>query len=150
MKTVAQAEKDSVALLLASFEPSAAAALDPAEKTTPRTVKGRRIETWSTSPMSVRLKTTLDGGKLAYGTTLGGTRAIDWFWGRPSPRPVAGAPPLIAVARADLPRIFKQLFGADPYAARTFDEIGKHLGLVTGALELDGATLGASLRMEIH
>ena len=154
-KSFGMKPEDNLGVVLSSFEGAVGPLLDAAliagigQKDVHK-LGSRKIDIWRprtpNDPMGFRVP--LPGGRVAAGVAIGGPKALDWAYGRPSPRAAPGQTPLLAVARVDVPRAIQLFAKADPYAGAMATDVGKRLGNLTGALRLSGQTLVGILRLE--
>jgi hypothetical protein len=155
-KALGMTQKDNLGVVVASLEGSAAAAFEPAMtanfgKKSARRIGARTAEVWpARGPDEPPLfRAPLPSSRSAVGLAVGGLKAVDWFYGRPSPKPATGPTPLIAAARLDVPRMIDQFARADPFAGAIAADVAKKLGALSGSLRLVGQTLVGTARLEI-
>lgn len=87
---------------------------------------------------------------VAAGTAFGGVKAIDWFWGKPSPKGAPGKPPALAALRADVAAILKQLGpGLDAGARPVLDDVAKRLGTLAGTIKVAPEALTFEMGLEL-
>jgi hypothetical protein len=155
-KTLGMQPNENVGVVLASSEASAAPAIDAAmaKQVGPkgtRKVGSKTIDVWKPSSQSdpMGFRGPLPGGRIAAGLAIGQTKALDWFYGRPSPKAAAGQPPMLAAGRLDMARTVEQFAKADPYAGKMAADVAKKLGMLSGVLRISGQTVVGTLRLEI-
>lgn len=148
-----------VGVFVGSFEPGVGSALERlldalGATRGVRKAGPRKLDTWARAGEPTAFKTQL-GDRLAAGGALGGTKALDWFWGRSSPRGAPGQPPALAVLRVDVPQVLRQLEGQLGISRPMLDAVTKRLGQLAGSLKVapagePGGGLRAELELELR
>jgi hypothetical protein len=155
-KTFGMQSADNIGVVLASAEGAAAPAIELAMSAQvgskgSRKVGSKTVDVWKpkspSDPMGVR--SPLPGGRLAAGLALGKEKAVDWFYGRASPKAAPGQTPILAAGRLDMQKTLDLFAKADPYAGKMAADVAKKLGALSGVLRLSGSTLVGTLRLEI-
>jgi hypothetical protein len=158
LRTVGKSKEKFDGVLVMSAGPAATKALDAilatwATRVGALALNSRHIELYLPRSKADQwfsfVRSKLDGGNVALGAAIGGRAAARWLWGALTPRMTPTAPSKIATLRVDLPRAAAQLLGPQVLNDAYAKEVEQRLGNLTGALEQQGDTVLATLRIDL-
>ena len=153
-KTFSTKRDANLGVIVASFEPTLAGSLEALITAVggtrgTRKVGTRAVDTWTKANEPI-VFVAAPTATVAAGTAFGGVKALDWFWGKPSPKGAPGKPPALAALRADVAAILRQLAPTlDAGTRPVLDDVAKRLGTLAGTFKVAPDALTFELALEL-